>query len=218
MYALMTLLAAGIEAGADAVAKRVGTARRRRVINHAGPLTDATPGSPREITGRAVAGPAGPVSAPLSGESCVWYTVLVLERYHAWRPGPLGPVKVVRHVKLAERNSGPLYVTGDHATVRVEVGGADLDLGRPVFAEYEDAGPGGPLATRLSGLGIRVHPRHRDRTLGIVVQERVVTADEPLYVVGQVRTELGDLVVSKPPMRPFIVSKATAAPAAGRQD
>lgn len=216
MYALMTLLAAGIEAGADAVAKRVGTARKRRAINRAGPLTDTTPeGTPREITGRAVAGPMGPVTAPLSGESCVWYTVLVLERYHAWRPGPFGPVKVIRHVKLTERNSGPLYVAGDVATVRVEVGGADLDLGRPAYAEYEDAGPTGPLVTRLAKLGIQVRPRHHDRTLGIVVQERIVTADEPLYVVGQVRTELGDLVMSKPPMRPFIVSKASAAQATG---
>jgi hypothetical protein len=38
----MTLLAAGLEASAGAVSKKVGTARRRRLINKAEPVTDAT--------------------------------------------------------------------------------------------------------------------------------------------------------------------------------
>jgi hypothetical protein len=218
VYALMTLLATGIEAGADAMSKRVGTARKRRAIDKAEPLTDATTGTPREVSGRAVTGPAGLVTAPMSGESCVWYSITVLERYHAWRPGPLGPTKVVRHVKVAEQTSGPLYVTGDTAAVRVDARGADLDLGEPAFTAFEEA-PGGPLATRLASvLGTRLRPRHRERTLGFVVEERVVAADDPLYVVGQVRTELGDLVIGKPAMRPFIVSRTLAVPVSGRED
>lgn len=218
MYALMTLLAAGVEAGADAVSKTVGTARRRRVIQKAEPVTDATTGRLREVSGRATEGPAGPIVAPFSGRSCVWYTLTVRERYHAWRPGPLGPTKVVRHVKVAEQLSGPLYVTSDAAAVRVDARGARLELGDPVFAEFEDS-PSGPLAVRLASiLGGRLRPRHRDRTLGFVVEERVVSEGDMLYVVGRTRTDLGDLVIGKPTMQPFIVSRTSAMQVASVQD
>jgi E3 Ubiquitin ligase len=218
VYALMTLLSAGIEAGADAVSQKVGTARRRRAIHKAEPVTDAGAGRLREIRGRATAGPAGPITAPFSGKPCVWYVLTVRERYHAWRPGPLGPTKVVRHTRVAEQLSGPLYVTGDTAAVRVDARGARLELGEPVFAEFEDV-PNGPLATRLAGmLGGRLRPRHRDRTLGFLVEERLVTADDPLYIVGQARTELGDLVIGKPSMQPFIVSRTPAVRVTAAQD
>jgi hypothetical protein len=218
VYALMTLLSAGLEASAGALSKKVGTARRRRVINKAEPVRDATPGRPRQISGRAVAGPAGAVTAPLSGRTCVWYALMVHERYHAWRPGPLGPTKVVRQVKVAEQLSGPLYVTGDTAAVRVDGRGARFELGDPVFSDFEDR-PNGPLATRLAGLlGGRLRPRHRERTLGFLIEEHVVLADEPMYVVGQARTELGDLVIGKPAMQPFIVARTSAVRDTAGQD
>jgi hypothetical protein len=218
VYALMTLVAAGLEAGAGAVSKRVGSARRRRVIHKAEPVTDATAGRLREVSGRATAGPAGQIVAPFSGRPCVWYALTVQERYHAWRPGPLGPTKVVRHTKVAEQMSGPLYVTGDTAAVRVDARGARLELGEPVFTDFEDS-PSGPLAIRLAAmLGGRLRPRHRERTLGFVLEEHIVTADDRLYVVGQTRTELGDLVIGKPTMQPFIVSRTPAVRAVGVQD
>ncbi|MFL5909193.1 MAG: GIDE domain-containing protein [Gaiellaceae bacterium] len=218
MYALMTMLAAGIEAGAGALSKKVGSARRRRVIHQAEPVTDAASGRLREISGRAVAGAGGQLSAPLSGEPCVFYAVTVRERYLAWRPGPLGPTKVVREVRVAQRISGPLHVVGDTASVRVDARGADLSLGEPVFAEFEDV-PNGPLTGRLAPvLGDRLRPRHRERTLGFMVEEHIVRADDELYVAGQARTELGDLVIAKPAMRPFIVSRMSAMPVSGRQD
>jgi hypothetical protein len=214
----MTLLAAGLEASAGAVSKKVGTARRRRVINKAEPVTDATAGRLREVGGRAAAGPGGLVRAPFSGRTCAWYSLTVQERYEAWRPGPLGPTKVVRHVKVAQQLSGPLYVTGDTAAVRVDARGARLELGEPVFSEFEDS-PSGPLAARLAAmLGGRLRPRHRERTLGFLVEERVIDVDDPLYVVGQVRTELGDLVIGKPTMQPFIVSKTSTVRLTGAQD
>lgn len=218
MYALMSLLAAGVEAGANVVSKKVGTARRRRVIDKAEPVTDATTGRLREVSGRAVVGPAGPVVAPFSGRSCVWYSLTVRERYHAWRPGPFGPTKVVRHVKAAERLSGPLYVTGEAAAVRVDARGAHLELGEPAFEEFEDS-PSGKLAVRLAAmLGGRLRPRHRERTLGFVVEEHAVLEGDLLYVVGQTRTDLGDLVIGKPAMQPLIVSRTSTVRAAAVQD
>jgi hypothetical protein len=216
----MTLLAAGLEAGAGAVSEKVGTARRRRVIHKAEPVTDATAGRLREVSGRATAAPGGPLTAPFSGKPCVWYVLTVRERYQAWRPGPLGPTKIVRHTRVAEQLSGPLHVTGDTAAVRVDARGARLELGEPVYAEFEDS-PTGPLASRLAlMLGGRLRPRHRDRTLGFVVEERIVTEGEVLYVVGQTRNELGDLVIGKPAMRPLIVSRnsTSAVRVAGGQD
>src|SRR5689334_13821769 len=88
VYALMTLVSAGIEAGVGVVSKKVGTARRRRAIDKAEPVIDGAPGGLREIRGRATAGTGGTITAPLSGRACVWYAITVHERYHAWRPGP----------------------------------------------------------------------------------------------------------------------------------
>jgi hypothetical protein len=130
----------------------------------------------------------------------------------------LGPTKVVREVKVAEQLSGPLYVTGDTAAVRVDARGARLELGDPAFSAFEDS-PNGPLSVRLAAmLGGRLQPRHRERTLGFVLEERVVTVDDPLYVVGQVRAELGDLVIGKPPMQPLIVARTSAVRATAAQD
>ncbi|GAA0367202.1 E3 ubiquitin ligase family protein [Actinoallomurus spadix] len=207
MYALMTLISAGVEAGAGAMARTIGRARRRRALGAAEPLTGNTPGSPREVTGQAVAGPAGLVTAPLTGRPCVWYSVTVVERYRAWRPGPFGPTRVVRELTAAERTSGPLYVTGDTAAVRVDPRGAELELGEPSFTEFEDS-PYGPLAARLATLlGAPPRPRHRDRTIGFLVEERVVAAGEPLRIVGAARTELGDLVLGKSTLLPLIISR-----------
>ncbi|MCO6011495.1 E3 ubiquitin ligase family protein [Actinoallomurus purpureus] len=207
MYALMTLITAGVEAGADAMAKTIGKARRQRAMNHAEPLTDNAPGAPREVTGQAINGPVGSVTAPLSGRPCVWYAVTVFERYWAWRPGPLGPTKVVRHGRTAEQISGPLYVAGDTATVRVDAHGAELELGEPSFAEFADS-PHGPLTARLAALlGAPLRPRHRERAIGFVVEERVIAAGDPLRVVGAARTELGDLVLGKSGLRPLIISR-----------
>lgn len=217
MYALMTMLAAGVEASAGALSKKVGTARRRRVIHKAEPVTDATAGL-REVSGRATQGPAGPVTAPFSGRSCVWYALTVHERYQAWRPGPLGPTKVVRNATVAEQLSGPLHITGETAAVRVDARGARLELGDPAFTAFEDS-PTGPLAARLAAmLGGRLRPRHRDRTLGFVVEERIVLDGDVLYVVGQTRTELGDLVIGKPAMQPFIVSRTSTVQVPTAQD
>jgi hypothetical protein len=58
-------------------------------------------------------------------------------------------------------------------------------------------------------LGDRLRPRHRDRTLGFLVEEHVVAVDDPLYVVGQARTELGDLVIGKPAMQPLIITRTS---------
>lgn len=210
MYALMTMLTAGLEAGAGTVSRKVGSARRRRVIHKAEPVTDATAGRLRQISGRATTGPGGPVTAPFSGRSCVWYALTVHERYHAWRPGPLGPTKVVRHVTVAQQLSGPLHITGDTAAVRVDARGARLELGDPVFSEFEHS-PAGLLAARLAAmLGGRLRPRHRERTLGFLVEEHIAADGDPLYVVGQTRTESGDLVIGKPATQPFILSRRPA--------
>jgi hypothetical protein len=218
VYALMTLISAGFEAGAGAVSKKVGTARRRRVIQKAEPVTDSTTGRLREISGRAIVGPAGTITAPFSGKSCVWYVLTVHERYQAWRPGPMGPTKIARQTKVAEQLSGPLHVTSDSAAVRVDARGARLELGDPVFTEFEDS-PSGPLAARLGAmLGGRLRPRHRDRTLGFVVEERTVAEGDVLYVVGQTRSELGDLVIGKPALQPFIVSRTSAVHVSAAQD
>lgn len=206
MYALMTLIAAGVEAGVDAVSKGVGKARKRRAINKAEPVPAS--GNPREIRGHAVPGPDGAITAPLSGRPCVWHSVTVYERYLAWRPGPLGPTRVTRHTKVAELNSGPLYVTGDTASVRVDPKGASYDLGEPTLTEFAQR-PDAAIMTRLTELlGAPPKARHQTHTQGFLIEEQTLVEGDPLHIVGQARTDQGELVISKPTRSPFIVTTA----------
>jgi E3 Ubiquitin ligase len=231
VYALITLLAATAEAGVMAVVRAVSKARRRRAVAKAAPLTAAqlvaqappsgSMGSarPRELTGRAMAGPEGALVAPLSQTPCIWYAIVVQERFQAWRPGPLGPVRVERHTTLARHVSGNFELRDETGSVIIDPRGADLLLGNPVFAEFEslaDADNPASLTARVAKLiSTPLRPRHRNLTLGFVVHEVAIGENAELHVVGHVRSDLGEVVVGKRGMRPFVISRTSTMPTAG---
>lgn len=232
MYALLTLLAATAEAGIMAVVKAVSNARRRRAVARAAPLTAAQvaaqapspggmngPGRPRELTGRATHSSGGTLLAPLSNTPCVWYAILVQERFQAWRPGPLGPIRVERYVTLAKYVSGNFDLRDETGTVNIDPRGADLVLGEPAFGEFEPqaaaAAPDSLTARVAKMISTPIRGRHRSMTLGFLVQELVVRDAEELHVVGHLRSDLGEVIVGKRGMRPFVISRSSMLPTAG---
>jgi hypothetical protein len=219
LYALMTLLAQTIEIGVTTAARSVSKARTKRAVQKAEPrtcvdlvtLAGASGSAPAaEINARA----AGEVViAPLSGAKCVWYVVRVYERFYAWRPGPLGPAKVERQIKVAEQSAGRLLIRDATGEVRVDPAGADLSLGATSYSGFEGRTGDGALLARVGRLlGGPVRARHQAMTIGFLVEEWIVRESEELHVVGQARTEAGEVVLGKPALRPFVIGRSATAP------
>ncbi|HEU5156913.1 MAG TPA: hypothetical protein VFU43_07940 [Streptosporangiaceae bacterium] len=225
MYAFTALLAATVQAGIAAAARKVGEARTRRTVRKARPRTcvdlvsgTSAPGSirPSEVRARAAAGPDGPLTAPFSGTECVWYVVRARERFWAYGPGPYGPRKVERSIKAADHVSGPLTIVDDTGRAQVDPTGAEFLLGAPSFTGF-DAREGGDgrlydEMSRLLGAPLRI--RHKRMTIGFLIEEWTVTADEELRIVGRARgggdpggPEAADIVLGRSGRRPFIIAK-----------
>jgi len=218
LYQFLTLLAATVQAGILAVARKVESVRTKRTVRRAKPLTvvdlvgeAATPRRtrPTGVSARAVAGPEGTLTAPFSGAECVWYVVRAHEHFWAWSPGPFGPPKVKRSIKAADHHSGPLTVVDDTGSVQVDPAGAEFDLGAPVFSEFDArVGGDGQLYEQMSELvGAPLRIRHKQMTIGFLIEEWIVTEDEELHIVGNARDEQGDIVLAKGGRRPFVVAK-----------
>lgn len=228
MYGLITVLSATAEAGVLTVAKAISNARRRRAAAKAAPLTAAQLAAqassrpdprPRELTGRAVAGAEGELISPLSSTPCVWYAITVKERFQAWRPGPLGPIQVERHMPLIVHTSGLLLLKDETGGVHVDPRGADLMLGEPPLSRFEPvsvaARPDSATARVAKLISAPVQGRHRTMTVGFLIEELVVQAGDDLRVIGHPRYDLGEVVVGKHGGRPFVISKESAMPTVG---
>lgn len=219
MYALMTLLAQTIEVGVTTAARSVSKARTKRAVQRAEPHTCvelvALAGAPGQAPAAELnAQAAGElVIAPLSGAKCVWYVVRVYERFYAWRPGPLGPAKVERQIMVAERSAGRLLIRDATGEMRVDPAGAALELGTTSYSGFEGRTGDGALLARVGRLlGGPLRARHQAMTIGFLVEEWVVREGEELHVVGQPRTEAGEVVLGKPALRPFVIGKSTRTP------
>lgn len=230
MYGVITLLVATVEAGVMATVRAVRKARTRRAAAKAAPLTAAqlaTPPTPqgraaarpRELSGGAVAGPGGTLVSPLSQTPCVWYAISVKERFQAWRPGPLGPIRIERHLALATHVSGNLLLQDETGSINIDPRGAELVLGAPALSRFEPrevaAAPDSLTARTMRLIGRALRGRPRGVTLGFVIEEMVVHAGEQLHVIGHVRDDLGQVVVGKRGTQPFVISRGSALPTVG---
>lgn len=230
MYAFMALLAATVQTGIAAAARKLEDVRTRRTVQKARPQTcDDLAGrlaakggvGPSEIHARAAAGPGGPLTAPFSGTECVWYVVRARERFWAYGPGPYGPQKVERSIRAADHVSGPLAIIDETGGAHIDPAGAEFVLGEPAFSGF-DAREGGDglLYARMSELlGAPLRIRHKRMTIGVLIEEWVVTADEELRIVGRARGLGGSaapegtgVVLGKSGRRPFIIAKRGATP------
>ena len=226
MYAFIALLAATVQTGMAAAARKVVDVRTRRTVQKARPQTcDDLAGQlaaprgavakPSEIYARATAGPDGTLTAPFSGSECVWFVVRARERFWAYGPGPYGPQKVERSIKAAEHVSGPLAIIDETGSAQIDPAGAEFILGEPAFSGFDarDGGDGRLYARMSELLGAPPRIRHKRMTIGVLIEEWVVTADEELRIVGRARgaSEADGIVLGKSGRRPFIIAKRAAA-------
>lgn len=223
MYGLMTLLARAVEAGIVSTARGLDQARTKRAVQRARPQTCAeiiqagTPGAPgtapiADVTAQTALGAGGRLTAPLSGIECAWYVIQVHERFHGRRPGPLGPGRFERQVKVAQQVSGRLSIRDETGGLRVDSMGAEYVLGPPAYRAFEArVGGDGSLMERLTSvLGVPVRPRHGTMTTGFLVEEWVLREGDDVHIIGQARSEIGEVVLAKPALRPFVISRGGA--------
>lgn len=228
MYGFMTLLAGAVEAGITATARGFGRARTMRAVQRAQPQTcadivqagelAANGGTAQvpvaEVNAQAVFGTGGPVTAPLSGIECAWYLVRVRERFRVWRPGPIWPGRAERQVTVALQASGRLAIRDETGGLRVDPMGAEYFLGPPSYHAFEErVGGDGTLMTELARVfGAPLRSRHGTMTVGFLVEEWVLREGDELHIVGQARSEIGEVVLAKPALRPFVVAAPAHAP------
>ncbi len=181
------------------VIRRTPTVRSDEVAARA----TANGGARCEVTGVTEAGPDGPLTAPLSGISCVWYRVQVLRRE------PRGFLRLnpgFPQVTLDARSARQFVVRDAAGTVPVQPKGADVLAGPRVFSEKARAPwipselaahPLAAWAGRITAAGHELEPE-----TGVVyhVREWVLPAGQPVYVLGSAGYEhpAGRAVVRTP--------------------
>ncbi|WJK34322.1 hypothetical protein [Solwaraspora sp. WMMA2065] len=161
------------------------------------------------VVGRTVAGPDGPVQAPLSGIDCVWYRVVVA------RQDTIGSNEGVGSVELYTTSGGtgpipvvdgpqslPLHVAAELAgQALVPWAGALFETSVTEYTERtrSDPVPPSPRLAELQRSGA-ISPeqlRPRRDTRGFMVTEDVVRAGRPVLAIGRPRP-YGDTVVLEP--------------------
>jgi hypothetical protein len=138
------------------------------------------------VVGRTGPGPTGPLRAPITGQDCVWYRVVL------WSGGP-GSSDRSRSVY---RSSEPFTVTDSTGAVPVAAGLADRylfedDLYRElpvalVDIDVLDAGPHPDARDRLKRYGFHVSGHRKDVC---EIFEYRIAADRPIAVLGRPRRD-----------------------------
>jgi len=201
VYAVMTLLADAIESGI----RRAGRAQRESVLAAAEPRTCLELAGTSALSRLRARATGSPVTAPLSGRSCVWYAVHVHEWFSGWRPGPIGPAKEERQL-----SSGLLPLTDETGTVYVDAAGARIDLDPPAFEDFEGrTDAAGALTARMAGLfGTPLPPpRHGKLTLGYLVEEWTIAKDDELTVTAHPETRDGQIVLTGTKRHPLHLTR-----------
>jgi hypothetical protein len=202
VYAVMSLLADAIESGV----RRAGRAQRDAALAGARPHTCMELAGTDELSRLTARATGSPVTAPLSGRTCVWYTVHVHEWYSGYRSGPLGPGQHERQNLVAELAGGLLALTDDTGTVYADVAAARIDLDPPAFEDFESrTDSSGALTARMAQLfGAPLPaPKHGKLTLGYLVEEWTVGKDDELTVIGRPQTRDGQIVLAGTKRQPL---------------
>jgi hypothetical protein len=150
------------------------------------------------------ADPASLLTAPLSGTSCLYYGVGVVQvtEVRSRSSDNTWTTHQQRSLVAAEASDRPFWLTDSTGRIAVAPMGADV-VGRVTAERQEEPRPGDRADDLLAGQfqvkGVTVSLPWRsddgERVLGYEIIEQVIAPGDPLYVLGPTGTHDGTLVV-----------------------
>jgi E3 Ubiquitin ligase len=156
-----------------------------------------------EVSGKAQPGPSGPLTAPISGQPCVWYRATITHR--SWRNVQTGSGEHRRTERREENDvvsdeisQSPLLVDDSTGQVLVDPREADIDGPEESFDRFEPHTGDEHGGTEISAFGITVRTGSDGGTLGFHRREQVIRPGRVLYVLGEARDASGTLELGKP--------------------
>lgn len=180
----------------------------------------AAGGAAYAVVGTAEAGPNGPARAPLSGNDCVWYRIVVAS-YGRLALGRLWHGRWV----TGRTNPPVLTVTDGTGSVLVAPDAGFVPPWQPSFSRVErsawaGAQPRGSLAGRVQRLSGHRGSLALQPDTPYEFVEWTLTAGERVYVFGRADQSAGRTVLRVPRRGPYLVAKGgerTVRPPMGRQ-
>lgn len=168
------------------------------------------PGMRVAVSGRTVAAPGGPLTAPASGKECAWYRLTVSERHRRVERDKDGnrTTREEERVVSDERSHDPIALADATGTVLVEPADAQMDRTVETHNRLERPSSGG--GSTISFGGITVDIGGGDSLIGIRTKEQIVPLDDELYVLGGAYARDGAGAIAKPNDGLFVVSTRTA--------
>ncbi|RCV51081.1 GIDE domain-containing protein [Marinitenerispora sediminis] len=178
--------------------------------------TSRTGGVVAEVAGAAEAGPGGRLSAPFSGDACVWYRTEVVRHYRERVRDGKGNHRTRNRTQTVEsnRSSEPVLLRDDTGRVAFHPDGADIDRSVRSHERYEPVRGGSARPPR----GGRARALHLARqaarevltdgrgTTGYTYREWVVRPGQRLFAFGRVSAEGETLAMRRPEAGPFLLS------------
>ena len=153
-----------------------------------------------------------PLTAELSEQPCVWYTMSVVERYEEQyqERDAEGRVRTGTRTGTAtvasNTQSVPFSIRDTSGMITITPNGAAID-GRKVVDRYEPAG-GASNTLRIGTFQFSPSARSGRKVLGYQYSEQIIPLDARVYVIGEATDREGNLAVGKPAdsEKPFILS------------
>jgi hypothetical protein len=158
-----------------------------------------------EVEGAADPGPAGPLTAPLSGTPCVWHRTVITRSYRKWETDDEGKRREVTGTNVVHdrHSTEPFTIVDVSGQVPVYAGDLRPDGAERVLSEREHGR--GPFAGRAKSIGASGLGSGPGTTESHLFEEWVIRPGTNLYVLGAVRGSEG-VAIRKPRSSPFIIS------------
>lgn len=171
---------------------------------------ELAPGMRVAVSGRAVAGPGGALTAPASNRPCVWYRLVVSERVRETRRDSDGKrtTRETERVISEERSPDAIVLRDGTGQVLIEPADARVDRATETIDRL-DAPPAAGVSTISIG-PVTVNLGNGDGVIGIRRREEIIALDEDLYVLGGAYNRGGEGVIRKPREGMYVISTRTA--------
>lgn len=168
------------------------------------------PGMRVAVAGRSARADDGALTAPASGRSCVWYRLVVSERYRRTERDKDGDTSTRIEERVVSEERSPDIITLADATgqVAVEPGKGKIDRPLEVYDRVEQAKAGAGMNIAIGGISLNLSSS--EGLVGVRTREEILPTDTDIYVLGGAFSRDSKGVIDKPNDGPFVISTRSA--------